>query len=236
MSYICKVCNYYRLIFKCIASKPGIVSIDGFPPAFEPVYLSRERCQAAPNQLTAAQPAVKLSRMKGSKPMSAAHRRNRSEPISPTHRATIASWHRPPGLLPPLGLDLQLPPVFSTRPVLADWTSRSTRLLGCVLGLLLLLAVAAVPRSPELPQAQTAMLREPVLLHQTVPSFNLSRDEVDWRTSWERLGFQLQIADDARCREHIRELVRVTGDPVYLQAWGAISPRAACELHTTTFP
>jgi hypothetical protein len=55
-----------------------------------------------------------------------------------------------------------------------------------------------------------------------VPSLNLSPAEANWQQSWEQLGFQLRLADNARCREHIQELVRVTGQPRFLDVYDAL--------------
>ena len=61
-----------------------------------------------------------------------------------------------------------------------------------------------------------------VLLHQTVPSLNLSAREQSWRESWQHLGFQLQTANDAECRADMERLAQQTGRPDYLQVYDAL--------------
>ena len=71
--------------------------------------------------------------------------------------------------------------------------------------------------------AGTSTLRQPVLLHQTVSSLaNLSSTEREWQRSWEALGFQLQLADDERCRADIRTLSAVTANPEYLAVYDSL--------------
>ena len=84
-----------------------------------------------------------------------------------------------------------------------EWTARSAKLVAGTLILIALLAVVTTGTSPSSRSdaAGTSTLRQPVLLHQTVSSLaNLSSTEREWQRSWEALGFQLQLADDERCR------------------------------------
>ena len=61
-----------------------------------------------------------------------------------------------------------------------------------------------------------------MLLHQTVPSLNLSAREQAWRESWQGLGFKLQTANDSECRADMERLSQQTGQPDYLHVYDAL--------------
>ena len=61
-----------------------------------------------------------------------------------------------------------------------------------------------------------------MLLHQTVPSLNLSAREHAWRASWQELGFQLQTANDSECRADMERLALQTGQLDYLHVYDAL--------------
>jgi hypothetical protein len=61
-----------------------------------------------------------------------------------------------------------------------------------------------------------------VLLHQTVPSLNLSAREQAWRESWQDLGFKLQTANDSECRADMERLALQTGQLDYLHVYDAL--------------
>lgn len=103
--------------------------------------------------------------------------------------------------------------------------ARSIKLFAGALGLILLLAVVtlAVPASDGVPRDVSSMLRVPVLLHQTVQSrANLTERESAWQRSWVDLGFQLQLADNARCRQDMVRLSELTGDVDFVRVYDAL--------------
>ena len=61
-----------------------------------------------------------------------------------------------------------------------------------------------------------------MLLHQTVPSLNLSAREQVWRESWQDLGFKLQTANDSECRADMERLALQTGQLDYLHVYDAL--------------
>ena len=87
----------------------------------------------------------------------------------------------------------------------------------------MILGFLTLPAAPLGPEAGAVRLRQPVVLHQTVSSMaSLSAAERAWRQSWEDLGFQLQLSDDARCRDDVASLSRFTDDPDYLAVYDAL--------------
>ena len=56
------------------------------------------------------------------------------------------------------------------------------------------------------------LLLQPVLLHQTMPTLNLTAGELAWQSTWTALGFQVRLADNARCRQDIAALADATGE------------------------
>ena len=177
-----------------------------------------------------------------------AHRRNRSEPISPEHLARLAYRRSTDGggssngVLPHghaprqhrlAPLRLELPP-FARLSKVPEWNQRSARLLACMLGALALLAcgVAVPSYHPDAAAATVAALaaeapaagasprlKRPVLLHQTLPTLALTPQMIEWRQSWERLGFLPRLADNDGCREDMRVLVEATGNSDYLSVY-----------------
>ena len=149
---------------------------------------------------------------------------------------------------------LELPPLSRLRKA-PEWTIRSAKLLGCMVGaLLLLFGGAALPGAARhsldagLDQQQQQQqlqgrwetaygdgvvvggalppppprLLEPVLLHQTQATHNLTAQMRSWQHSWEVLGFRTQLADNAHCREDMRQLVALTGVRDYLTVYDAL--------------
>ena len=66
------------------------------------------------------------------------------------------------------------------------------------------------------------LLRWPMVLHQTVPTLNLTAQEAEWQRTWTRLGVKVRLADDARCRDDIIALSRATGERTFLRAYDAL--------------
>ena len=150
--------------------------------------------------------------------MSHGHKRNRSEPISPEHRAEALREVLPAPSYRITPLHLRFEP-FRRSP---EWSLHSAKLVAGTLDSLLLLAVFTLPNSSTNSRG-AVRLRRPMMLHQTVSStMNLSVTERKWRQSWEELGFQLQISDDARCRDDVVGLSYLTGNPDYLAVYDAL--------------
>lgn len=57
------------------------------------------------------------------------------------------------------------------------------------------------------------------ILHQTVPSLELSPLEKRWRESWRQLGFAVRSTDDAQARGDVERLVRETGTADFLRVY-----------------
>ena len=164
----------------------------------------------------------------------AKHKRNRSEPISPEHRAALSAMDRRGEfavdvseaghrrLLAPMSLQF---PAFRRPP---EWTERSTKMLMCTLAALALVLFTASVSTQQQGSSDTQQpggpkLRAPVLLHQTVKSLqNATSQELEWRRSWEMLGFSVRLADDSICREDIKRLVAVTGNCEYLAVFDSL--------------
>lgn len=66
------------------------------------------------------------------------------------------------------------------------------------------------------------LLRWPMVLHQTVPTLNLTAQQAEWQRTWTRLGVKVRLADDARCRDDIIALGRATGERAFLRAYDAL--------------
>lgn len=89
-------------------------------------------------------------------------------------------------------------------------------LVVCCMGTIYRANAANVGRS-----APRRLLQQ-VLLHQTSHSMNMSVVEVAWQDSWRDLGFEVRLADDARCREDLLTLAAVTGIGAYLTTYDAL--------------
>jgi hypothetical protein len=166
-----------------------------------------------------------------------AHRRNRSEPISPEHLATLGRgrrWDGPSGAARRLRMEEGAPALERRRSGTPEWTAQSARLLGCTLGALCLLAcgVGTLPtlgaptdggggEAAAAPPAARRLL-QPVTLHQTLPTAELTPQMRLWRDSWTALGFRARLADNAECRRDMQALVAATGEADFLAVYDGL--------------
>ena len=95
--------------------------------------------------------------------------------------------------------------------------------LGSLLLLLCTTNMSYWGSGANVPSQQEPKLHSRILLHQTVRSFHdVTTSELEWRHSWEVLGFVVRLANDSRCREDLQSLVAQTGNTHYLAVYDAL--------------
>ena len=162
------------------------------------------------------------------------HKRNRSEPIpaqqqAPETTTAFSSENEIVQHLPSHAgkTAYRWQSLGASKTLASDWTERSSKMFAIALGSLLLLLcttnMSYWGSGANVPSQQEPKLHSRILLHQTVRSFHdVTTSELEWRHSWEVLGFVVRLANDSRCREDLQSLVAQTGNTHYLAVYDAL--------------